>query len=117
MKKSISCQKEKRTTRSAVSLTEPHRHEVAKIAKTYRITRGEVIEVMLDQLNLDQLAPYFQSKRKLKEAARITQASVIKKFKGATSEQLAEIARILERGARRDSSAVAKRSERAVMHA
>jgi hypothetical protein len=98
MNKSTDRQKDKHTTRSAVCLTEAHRYKVAKIAKTYRITRGEVIEVMLDQLNLDVLGPHFQTKRKFKESVRLTQASVIKKFKGATAEQLAEIARILERG-------------------
>ncbi len=118
MNKSINRQKDKRITRSAVSLTESHKYMVAKIAKTYRLTRGEVIEVMLDRLNLDLLGPHFQARRKLKESIRVTQASVIKKFKGATPEQLAEIARILEHGSQSSVAVTARRADRAAaMHA
>ncbi|MBI5791454.1 MAG: hypothetical protein HZA63_08270 [Rhodocyclales bacterium] len=85
-------------TRYTVFLAEHHKDQIAKLAKTYRITRGEVVEVMLDQANLGHFAPHFETKRKSKEVVRVTQSSVIKKFKGATPEQLAEIAKILDRG-------------------
>ncbi|MBI4984044.1 MAG: hypothetical protein HZC24_01490 [Rhodocyclales bacterium] len=83
---------------------------------TYRITRGEVIEVMLDQVNQVFFGSHFEAKRKSKDAQRLTQASVIKKFKGATPEQLAEIARILDRS-KPSHLSIAQRPERVAAQA
>jgi len=80
--------KEKGMSRYTLILSEAHREKLKKVAKTYNITQGEVVEVLLDQMNLGLLGGHLEAKRKSKTSDRVSQRTVIEELKGLTPEQL-----------------------------
>lgn len=83
-------------TRDSVVITKNHAKKLRTLAKTYHLTKGEVIEVMLDQMNVGLLGGHFEEKRKAKAPTsrggdRVTQRDVIGNLKGLSAEQLAII--------------------------
>lgn len=83
----------------------PEYHERLKAeSKALGLTQGEIIEVIMDNLDLRTLDEQFVAKRNEKVMARakdrgtgLTKASVIKKMKGLTQEKLAAINAIVEK--------------------
>jgi hypothetical protein len=69
-----------------------------KIAKTFNLTQGEIVEVMLDQINLNQIGGYFESKKAEKNNGKSTKTDLVKKMKGLTTGQLAAIEAIINGG-------------------
>lgn len=90
--------KDKGKLRYTVITTEQHREKLNKIAKTYRISQGDVIEVLLDQANLGLLGHHFDAKRESKSDGKLTKTELMKKMKGLTPEQLAAIEKIIGQG-------------------
>lgn len=88
--------------RYTLILTETHKTKLKGVATAYGISQGDVVEILLDQMNTNHLDPFLKAKRNSKIDGRspggLTQTAVIKKFKGATPEQLAAIAAILNQG-------------------
>lgn len=80
--------KDKDVSRYTLILSETHKEKLKKVAKTYSITQGEVVEVLLDQMNLGLLGGHLEAKRKTKTSDRVSQRSVIEQLKGLTPEQL-----------------------------
>jgi len=80
--------KDKDVARYTMVLSEPHKDKLKKVSKTYGISQGEVVEVLLDQMNLGLLGGHFEAKRKSKTSDRISQRAVIEQLKGLTPEQL-----------------------------
>lgn len=58
-------------TRYSIDMDDEHREKLATLAKRYKITQGEAIEVMLDFVeHADQIAPAMMARREAKLAAR-----------------------------------------------
>lgn len=85
-------------SRQGVLLSKEHAERLKEIAKAHKINTGEVIEVLLDQMDAASLTKHFDDKRqdRLKKDGRVSKGDLTKKMKEATPEQLAEIQRILE---------------------
>jgi uncharacterized protein (DUF885 family) len=69
-----------------------HKAKLDVIAKQYKITQGEVIEVMLDNGDFDQLDPFLQAKRAAKVSGREklseTKSKLLDKLKDLSPEAL-----------------------------
>ncbi len=74
--------------RHTVVVSESYKGKLKAVAKTYHLTQGEVIEVLLDQMNLSQVGGHLEARRRSKETGRTTQKDVIDALKGLTPEQL-----------------------------
>lgn len=83
--------------RQMVLLSNDHCERLKEIAKAHKINTGEVVEVLLDQMDAESMVKHFDEKRqsKVKKDGRIAKGDLTKKMKEATPEQLAEIQRIL----------------------
>lgn len=77
-------------TRFSIDLDDNHRSSLNLIAKTFKITQGEVIEVMLDQMGTPtgELAAAFTARRDAKVARRAPKKELYKQFKNLSAEQL-----------------------------
>lgn len=78
-------------TRFSIDLNERHRDALAAIAKSYKITQGEVIEVLLDRADTTGdhlLGAALMAKRTSKVARRAPKKELYKQFKNLTPEQL-----------------------------
>jgi hypothetical protein len=82
--------------RQMIILPEAQKNKLKQIAKTYAITQGEVIEVMLDQVDLTRKYDHFSAKRSEKLAGRSSiRAALTRKMKDLTPEQLTAIEAII----------------------
>jgi TusA-related sulfurtransferase len=86
-------------SRQGILLSKDHADRLKEIAKLHKINTGEVIEVLLDNMEPAILISKFEAKRneRLKKDGRVAKGELTKKMKEATPEQLAEIQRILGR--------------------
>jgi hypothetical protein len=77
-------------TRFSIDLDDNHRFSLALIAKTFKITQGEVIETMLDQMGTPtgELAAAMTAKREAKVARRAPNKELYKQFKNMSADQL-----------------------------
>lgn len=80
--------KDKDVSRYTIVMSDGHKEKLKKVAKTYGITQGDVVEVLLDQMNLGLLGGHLEAKRKVKTSDRVSQRAVIEQLKGLTPEQL-----------------------------
>lgn len=87
----------KDVNRHTVVISESYKKKLKAVAKNYHLTQGEVIEVLLDQMNLAQIGGHFEARRKQKEGGRTTQKDVIDALKGLTPEQLKAVEEAIER--------------------
>lgn len=86
-------------TRFSVDLDADHQRKLAEIAKNYKLNQGEVIEVMLDNLDLSTLSEAFKCRRDEKVAMRAAAKSLsdkptldlLTKIKELTPEKRAEL--------------------------
>lgn len=86
---------QKGLVRYTVIFSPVHREKLKQTAKQFGITQGEVVEVMLDQLDANAMAPHFQAKKTGKAEGRITKTELVKKMKDLTPAQLAAIEAIV----------------------
>lgn len=86
---------QKGMVRHMIILPEAHKVKLKRIAKTYAITQGEVVEVMLDQINLDQMGSHFEAKRALKDDGRLSKSVLVNKMKTLSPEQMRAIEAIM----------------------
>jgi hypothetical protein len=77
--------------RFTIIVTKEHRVKLNKFAKSYKITQGEVVEVLLDYLerNEDLLRSHFEAKREVKVDGRGKKSELFDRFKKLTPEQIA----------------------------
>ena len=87
--------KEKGKVRYTLILDEKAKDKLLNVAKTYRITQGEVLEVLLNQLNLGLMGQHFEAKRLAKDDGKTSKTELSKMMRDATPEQLAAIQAIL----------------------
>jgi hypothetical protein len=82
-------------TRFTFTITKKHRDKMCEYAKTYKITQGETIEVLLDFAEKNMLegsanfAALFRAKREAKIGGRGKKSELFDKFKKLTPEQIA----------------------------
>ena len=62
------------------------------LAKEFRIKQGEVVEVLVDNMDREALRAAFEAKR---GDAGVTRNSLVKQLKDMTPEQLAELERLM----------------------
>lgn len=81
---------EKERVRFSIDMPADYQAKLAELAKRFKITQGEAVQVMLDQIRLLPEAP-FVAKREEKVAARQPRKDLYKKLKSLSPEQLAAI--------------------------
>ncbi len=83
--------------RHVVILTEAHKTKLKQLAKTYNITQGEVVEVLLDLEPQDRhgWSVWFEAKRDAKHEGKTTKTDLAKKVREASPETLAAIQALL----------------------
>lgn len=80
----------KERQRFSIELGDDHRDVLAGTAKTYKVTQGEVIEVLLDRMTHDNgLCAALAAKREEKVAARRPKKDLMDQLKNLTPAQLA----------------------------
>lgn len=84
--------KEKGITRYTLILPQLHKIKIETIAKTYKISQGAVIEVLLDNMDVEKLTSAFEAKNEDKGSRKGSKRQIIEKMKDLKPEQLAEIA-------------------------
>jgi hypothetical protein len=81
--------------RFTVVASKEHKDKLDVIAKKYRITQGEAVEVMVDGINVEDFAPLFQAKReaKITERTKINefQRKLLEKVKNLSPEQIEKL--------------------------
>lgn len=72
-----------------------HKAKIDSLAKTYKITQGEVIEVLLDRVSVTEKDDDFIAKREGKINSRSkhleTEKALLEKIKSLTPEQIAKL--------------------------
>jgi predicted GIY-YIG superfamily endonuclease len=80
------------TVRYTIDIDPTAREELAAMATQYKLTQGEVIEVMLAFVRqADQMAPAMQTKREAKVADREKRRKLMATLRNMSPEQLAEL--------------------------
>lgn len=67
------------------------RSALAAVAKTYKITQGEVIQGLLSNMNPVVMTPIFEKLREAKIAARAPKKDLLARLKSLTPEQIEAI--------------------------
>jgi hypothetical protein len=80
--------------RYTLILDKEAKDKLTKLAKAYKITQGEVAEVLIDKFDLNVFDAHFTAKRANKETTR---TDLVKKMINLTPEQIAAIDAILSR--------------------
>ena len=81
-------------TRYTIDVTHPAREALSEMAKFYRITQGEVIEVLMERASLDNgLGAALVAKREAKVLARNPKKAILDRLKNLSADQLAELER------------------------
>lgn len=83
--------------RHMISLSDTHKAKLKKLAKHFALTQGEVVEVMLDNLDLSRMSQHFEACRNSKISSRTSAASLATRIKAKelTPAQKAAIEAIL----------------------
>lgn len=85
-------QNEDQVARFTISVNKSHQRTLAELAKKYKISQGEVVEVMLDNADMDEMEAHFTKRRNEKVDLRSGADKVmITKIKTLTPAQLALI--------------------------
>ena len=82
---------EKGMTRYTMILSKTHKEKIENVAKTYGITQGNVVEVLLDQMNVSLLGTHFETKRGAKSSRQGAKGAIVAKLKDMTPEQLKKV--------------------------
>ena len=83
--------------RQMIPLSEAHKTRLKNLAKCYSLNPGEVVEVMLDNMNIAALEGAFHQKQAAKMSNRSVsvRSELLKQMKGLSPEQLMEIQAII----------------------
>lgn len=88
--------KDKGLIRHMIVISELDRAKLKKVAKHYSIKQGDVVSVLLEQMNLATIGKHFEARRvALKGEAKTTKTELVKKMKDLTPEQMAAIEAII----------------------
>jgi len=83
---------EENIARFTITVSKPHQRTLAELAKQYKISQGEVVEVFLDSADMEEFATYFTRKRDEKVDMRAgADKALLSKLKKLTPAQLAMI--------------------------
>jgi len=76
--------------RFSIELGDEHRRQLAGYAKSYKLSQGEVLEVLLDRMTLDnELGVALTARREQKVAARSPKKELYQQLKNLTPAQIA----------------------------
>lgn len=89
---------QKGMVRHTIILTEANKTKLKETAKTYKITQGDVVEVLLDQMDLNQIGPHFEVRHAGKDTGKTSKSELVKKLTAASPETLAAIEVLLNQG-------------------
>lgn len=83
--------------RHMITLSEAHKAKLKKVAKHFMLTQGEIVEVMLNQLDMSRMGQHFEAARNAKVSERTSVGSLASRIKAKelTPEQRAAIEAIL----------------------
>jgi len=83
---------EENIARFTITTSKRHQRALAELAKSFKISQGEVVEVFLDNANMDEFATHFTRKRDEKVDMRAgADKALLSKLKKLTPEQLAMV--------------------------
>lgn len=74
--------------RYTIDIDPEHRARLSEIAKEFKLTQGEVIAALLDNMDLGALMNHLQARRQEKVAQRAAQKKIYQKLKELSPEQL-----------------------------
>lgn len=86
---------EKGMARQMVIMSQESKATLKDVAKTYRLSQGELIDVLLENAVWDSLTTQMEAKRNEKVSSRVKKVSMAKKLEGLTPEQLAAVEAII----------------------
>lgn len=95
--KSASFYEERGLIRHMIIITPEHRDKLKAEAKKVGLIQGEIIEVLLDNVDFESLAEKFKAKKAGKVEGKLTKADLLKKMKDLSPEQLAAIDAIVSK--------------------
>jgi hypothetical protein len=81
--------------RHMITLPEQQKEKLKKLSKDFHLTQGEIVDVLLEQIDLSLMGQHFEARRNGKLSGRSIQTDLIKKMKGLSQEQIAAIQSIL----------------------
>lgn len=85
----------KEINRWTVVLPQAYKNKVEDFASKHRITQGEVLEVLLDQINVEVIGSHFEAKRENKVAQRgkmsETKKVLMEKLKDMSPDEIADL--------------------------
>jgi hypothetical protein len=77
------------TKRYTVILDKAAQGRLSTIAKQFKISQGQVLEVLIDKADLKALTPELNARREAKTSTRTTKSALIEKLATLTPEQKA----------------------------
>lgn len=88
--------RDKGLIRHMIVISEQDRDALKKLAKDFSVKQGDVVSVLLEQMNLASIGKHFEARRvALKGETKTTKTELVKKMKDLTPEQIAAIETIL----------------------
>ena len=91
----------KERVRFSIDLEEPGRDTLASVAKSVRLTQGEVVDTLLEMYCKpvsDELLAALRQRREDKVAARTPKKKFMESIRDLSPEQLEELERIIRQG-------------------
>lgn len=79
---------EKGMARYTMILPREHKDKIAAVAKSFKISQGEVVEVLLEEMEVSMLRSRFEAKRNAKRSNKSSRREILEKMKGLTPEEL-----------------------------
>lgn len=70
------------------------REKIKNLAKAYRVQQGDVIDVVIENMDLTKVGPALEARREVKAKPKKTE--IAKKIRGLSPEKLAQIEAIIE---------------------
>jgi len=83
---------EEKGKRYAIVVEQTVQEKLAKIAKTYKISQGAVVETLMDSADMSKLEEAFKARREAKVAGRTGKTAILKRLSKLTPEQLEALA-------------------------
>jgi hypothetical protein len=87
---------DKGMVRHMLILTKPNKERLVEAAKRYGLSQVDFTNVLLEHIDFDSLAPFFNAAATTGRGRKVTPGGIAKKLKGLTPEKLAEIEKLIE---------------------
>lgn len=81
-------------SRYTIILPNDHQARLAVMAKTYKLSQGEILEGLIEHADMEKLGPIFAKMREDKVAGRQSKKELLKRLSKLDPEQLKALERI-----------------------